>query len=230
MYVVSRNYGCWPVAGLGHYGGRNACWPVGLGEIAPSHWNEKYPNVCKPMDFETLAIFKDLQNQINRLAASRIEGMTKVIVDGDIGPKTVTNVSAGARQFPHTLLPPADCNSVARFAAEWALMFKNLADSRGAPAKVAGKAPPPVVTAPEPTIVTAEPEPGKLPAMRIAGMPLMPLLLIGGLGALLFLTKKKEKKKRAPAKRRAKARRRPARRRPARRRPARRRAARRRRR
>lgn len=55
-----------------------------LGAVDPSHFNcTKYPGICKPSDFATLAIFKNLQAQLNRVAQAL--GFKKVTVDGDIG-------------------------------------------------------------------------------------------------------------------------------------------------
>lgn len=43
--------------------------------------------VCKPMDSDTLAKFKELQNQLNRVA--KVSGWSLIDVDGRLGSKTV---------------------------------------------------------------------------------------------------------------------------------------------
>lgn len=59
-----------------------------LGVVDTSHFNStKYPGVCNPSDSDTLAIFKNLQAQLNRVAQGL--GLTKITVDGSIGPGTV---------------------------------------------------------------------------------------------------------------------------------------------
>ncbi len=79
-------------------------------------WNStKYPGVCKPSNAATLAVFKNLQTQLNR--AAQAKGVAKISVDGDIGPGTIalmakvlgtssslacTTVAAGAAAFAAT--------------------------------------------------------------------------------------------------------------------------------
>lgn len=72
-----------------------------LGVVDTSHFNSTtYPGTCKPSDSDTLAIFKNLQAQLNRVAQGL--GFAKISVDGDIGPGTLgllsqiaTNISSG---------------------------------------------------------------------------------------------------------------------------------------
>lgn len=59
-----------------------------LGSIATSSFNStKYPGVCKPSTTATLAAFKELQQQLNRVAS--VKGLPKIAVDGDVGPGTI---------------------------------------------------------------------------------------------------------------------------------------------
>lgn len=59
-----------------------------LGSISSSTFNStKYPGVCKPSTTATLAAFKALQQQLNRVAS--VKNLPKVAIDGDIGPGTL---------------------------------------------------------------------------------------------------------------------------------------------
>lgn len=61
---------------------------MGMGSISSSSFNStKYPGICKPSTTATLAVFKSMQQQLNRVAS--IKGLPKVAVDGDVGPGTV---------------------------------------------------------------------------------------------------------------------------------------------
>jgi hypothetical protein len=63
-----------------------------LGSVDPSHFNcTKYPGICKPSDSATLAIFKNLQAQLNRVAQGL--GLSKISVDGDIGNDVLSLIS-----------------------------------------------------------------------------------------------------------------------------------------
>lgn len=55
-----------------------------LGAVDASNFNStSYPGICKPSNLATLAIFKNLQAQLNRVAQGL--GLDKITVDGDIG-------------------------------------------------------------------------------------------------------------------------------------------------
>ena len=59
-----------------------------LGNVDSSSFNStKYPGTCKPSNTAALAIFKELQQQLNRVA--QIKNLPKIAVDGDIGPGTI---------------------------------------------------------------------------------------------------------------------------------------------
>lgn len=64
-----------------------------LGDVPTSSFNStSFPGVCKPSDTATLAIFKNLQAQLNRVAQGA--GISKISVDGDIGNDTLMLLSA----------------------------------------------------------------------------------------------------------------------------------------
>lgn len=52
--------------------------------------------VCKPMDFDTLSTYKELQNQINRVLQHK--GKALIAVTGDIGSKTVEGLNTAMGQ------------------------------------------------------------------------------------------------------------------------------------
>lgn len=83
-------------------------------------------NICKPMDFATLRIYKDLQRQANRLAVSH--GHSIINVDGRIGPQTVAAVEryAGGQKYGH-------CDELAAVADEVSKDLRRAADDAGAP-------------------------------------------------------------------------------------------------
>jgi len=104
-------------------------------------YSDKNGPICKPMDFATLKIYKDLQNQINRvLSAKRLK---TIAVTGDIGAETLSGIKdATGSEYP-------SCNYVAVMADSLAKSIKATADGMKAPVKVAS--PPP---AKKPSIIT----------------------------------------------------------------------------
>lgn len=129
---------------------------TGMGEAAgPSHWTS-VNGVCKPGDALTLERFKAMQAQMNRVASAF--SLTKIGVDGDIGPKTLTllsKISAKMSLTNPTELALAntassDCNAVARDAGTIQYLAKAVADARGIGAAVASPAPsrPPSISTP----------------------------------------------------------------------------------
>lgn len=116
----------------------------GLGFVDPSQWNSvKYPGVAKPMSFGSLGIFKDLQNQTNRLI-KHYGGMSLIPVDGDIGPGTLSAVKAVAKKIGY--FPPSAMNNVndlAGVADVVAAAFKAAADNIGVTPSVPGPSAPP---------------------------------------------------------------------------------------
>lgn len=151
--------------------------------------------VCKPRNFFSLNVARELQRQLNRVA--QVKGFPKVGVDGAIGPSTlalftkVQGISNG--QLMGT---PTSCMGVAPDVDILAPQVKSLADSLGAPATVAD----PISLAP-PTILTKS---GKILVPPDAGVTgafaamstvqkLALLGMAGGLGYLLLTAPKKKK-------------------------------------
>lgn len=94
----------------------------------------KYPGVCKPSNERTLAMFKDLQSQLNRVAQAK--GIPKIAVDGDIGPGTIKLMTSAAMIAAGT-----GCSSVASAAVPFTGAARVIADAAGAPATVVSPAP-----------------------------------------------------------------------------------------
>lgn len=49
------------------------------------------PNICSPRFPRTLELFRQVQEEVNRVARAR--GFSRVAVDGDIGPETISGVN-----------------------------------------------------------------------------------------------------------------------------------------
>jgi len=159
-------------------------------------WNStKYPGTCKPSDFATLAKFKALQEQLNRVA--QVKGFTKIAVDGDFGPGTVDLAKKVSQS--NTLTCSALAGSVTTFTAS----FAALATSLSAPAKVAGPAPikPPSIVNAAGNVVIAPPGSGNPIAASlydsVSGLGTVGVVaavgIAGGIGYLLFFKKKRRK-------------------------------------
>ncbi len=104
----------------------------GLGDVASSDFVNRN-GVCKPTNFETLAKFKALQSQLNRVA--QVKGLTKIAVDGDIGPGTLRLLSATG------VTATGDCTAVAIIAEALTAQVQAVANAAGAPEKVSSPAP-----------------------------------------------------------------------------------------
>jgi hypothetical protein len=96
--------------------------------------------VCKPMTTEALSQFKDLQNQLNRVA--QVKGYSKIWVDGRIGKDTLAlynKVQALGLVF---LSRYGTCDelSSATLRGVTIPLARRAADDLGAPATVAGRA------------------------------------------------------------------------------------------
>lgn len=135
--------------------------------------------VCKPMDAGTLAIYKDLQNQINRLAS--VKGKSLIGVDGRIGSGTVKALNAVMGTSY------SSCDEVAALANALVGQVKAVANGSGAPTMVQSPAPP----AP-PSVVSASgaidhPPDWKLKVAGFTGFLKSPLGLAVGLGTLIAL-------------------------------------------
>jgi hypothetical protein len=104
----------------------------GLGDVATSDFVNRN-GICKPTNFETLAKFKGLQNQLNRVA--QVKGLTKIAVDGDIGPGTLRLLAATG------VTATSDCSAVAIIAEPLTVQVQAVANAAGAPEKVSSPAP-----------------------------------------------------------------------------------------
>ncbi len=139
--------------------------------------------IAKPMTNEALAAFKELQNQLNRVA--QVKGWSKTPVDGRIGPLTIAlyNKVAGAKGFT----PARDHNHLAAgawtgAAAKWVSDF---ASSMGAPAYVKPPVwPPSIATKPSASggMPVDPPASGVMDAVFAMGP--IGLIAIGGVGFL----------------------------------------------
>ena len=124
---------------------------LGLGSV--SFNSTSYPGTCKPSDLATLAIFKNLQAQLNRIvyAYNKITGNNAALisVDGDIGPGTMQQVeevqalltadtsmdvypTAGMIKAQST----SSCSDVANNAETLVAAAQAVADTIGAPASI----------------------------------------------------------------------------------------------
>lgn len=82
--------------------------------------------VCKPMDSATLAVYKDLQRELNRILSRSGKGLLGI--DGRIGPATKKAVE-DALQTSF-----ADCDAIAAQADSMVSQVRAKANSLGAPA------------------------------------------------------------------------------------------------
>jgi len=159
-------------------------FPMGADD-APNFNSTKYPGVCKPTNQATLELVYELQRQLNRIA--QMKGLTKIAVDGDIGPGTV-------RLFNQAIGGSASCQTIASQVSTFTAQLNALAVSLNAPAKVSSPAP-----AKPPTYVNAT---TGLEVVAPKGMaaslsdsiglstPMLLLLGIAAIGAGYYLTRK----------------------------------------
>jgi hypothetical protein len=162
---------------------------MGAADAVPSFNTTKYPGVCKPSNEPTLQLVYDLQNQLNRVAQAK--GLTKIGVDGDIGPGTI-------KLFNAVLGTSANCVTIGATIGAFTAQVTAIANELGAPAKVSGPIP-----AKAPTIVTATglevkgpPPAGSslVDSVKNLGMPTLLALGVGLGAAAYFMTKKKGRK------------------------------------
>jgi hypothetical protein len=120
--------------------------PTGLGDLPTSAWSSKQiSGVCIPLDASTLAIFKDLQRQTNRVLSRA--GKALIGVDGRIGPGTKAGISTAlswlatqslvgkalALVFPPSMIKTVACDWVAQHADQIAAKMREAADNLAAP-------------------------------------------------------------------------------------------------
>jgi hypothetical protein len=146
--------------------------------------------ICKPMDTTTLAVYRDLQAQANRVAHAR--GLAKIDVDGRIGPDTVALVESV------TMASYGQCDQVAAIADELAQAIRGTADALGAPASVsAPQTRPPLLPMPDGTV--QDPMTGSAFGGGFGDLGMFGWALLAGAGYLLWQemakTSKKDKKR-----------------------------------
>lgn len=124
--------------------------------------------VCKPMDHETLVVFKDLQSTINVLLKQ--DGKSTIKVDGRPGKETV----AAANVYISPTF--SDCNELSMMASAVVSDLKNLASKRANDAASVGFK----VVKPESDV-------------KKAGMGWWGLLIVAGIVGTAWYVNKKEK-------------------------------------
>lgn len=118
----------------------------------------KAQGIVKPSDLYTLATFRELQTQLNRLAGAK--GSAKVATDGDIGPKTLA-LAKKLGVVPASTTP----TQLAAQADVLGLKARGMADDAAAPPAVA---PAPTAAA---VLVDAIGDAVKVPLSMIPGSP-----------------------------------------------------------
>lgn len=92
-------------------------------------------SLCRPTNFSALAAFKNLQTQLNRVAAAK--GWSNVTVDGDIGPTTMTLFNRAIPVMNQTLgyrhTADWNCYDLAMQATNFGVALKLTADRLGKP-------------------------------------------------------------------------------------------------
>lgn len=150
----------------------------------------KYPGTCKPSDFGTLAKFKALQEQLNRVAEKK--GVAKIAIDGDIGPGTLGLMAKLGLASSGTA-----CTAIAGYVSTFTAQAKALADTLGAPAKVSGPAPIKAPTIVTPAGAEIPVPPGAAFLGQLTNMPTTAKLALAGVGVgivYVLATKKKRRK------------------------------------
>lgn len=112
-----------------------------MGAVSASDF-VKRGSVCKPANSATLAIFKDMQSQLNRVAQA--VGVSKIAVDGDIGNGTLyllSNIaskmnSINAMEVALANEASNNCSTVAARAETIAYFAKAVANARGVSSSV----------------------------------------------------------------------------------------------
>lgn len=161
-----------------------------MGAIDASKFNcTKYPGICKPMDFATLDIVREMQQQLNRIA--KVKGLPLIAVTGDIGPNTL----ALAIRADIGIASTATASGISMIADSIRDGARAKADALGAPASVSAPIPPkaPTIVTPNGTEIKAPPMVGAslLDSVKNLGMPTLAVLAAAMLGAGYYFTRKK---------------------------------------
>lgn len=144
----------------------------------------KIAGVCKPTNTNALSIVQEAQRQLNRVAQAK--GLSKITVDGDVGPKmlALAQKALGAGGVTSSV------SSLALAVDSVIPLAKSLADSAGTPATVSQPKPivqpsyiPPGAPAPIPVPSAG----GFLPPL--GGLSQTQMLIIAGLGGFIIYKK-----------------------------------------
>jgi hypothetical protein len=155
-------------------------------------------NTCKARNFPALAMVKEFQSQLNRVATAK--KLPKVAVDGEVGPATLSLFRAVQAASGGALLGnPATCMGVAPDVDVLGADIKQFADTLGAPVFVT-----PPISLKAPTVVTKSGLHVVAPNSGIAGSlatlsgptRIALLAVAGGVGYMLFTGKPKRKEAR----------------------------------
>jgi len=166
-------------------------FPMG-DDAVPSFNTTKYPGVCKPSNQATLDLVYSLQNQLNRVAHAK--KLTKIAVDGDLGPATVKLLNSALGTSV------ASCSAITGQIAIMAANARMIADSLGVPASVSGPKPssPPVLVLPTGEELAAKPRSESagfsLDALTNMSTPMMIGLAALTVGIGYYLLKSSKKK------------------------------------
>jgi len=179
-----------------------------------------YPGTCKPSDLSTLAIFKNLQAQLNRVAtgynALLGHSVPLVSVDGDIGPGTMqmfeqvqawltadTSSSGYATAAMIMQQDTSSCSAVASNAEALVPALQSVADSLSVPASISqpSSGSSGLVSSSGKTTTVHTPTPANSSIATsltdmVAGLDTTTLLLIAaGAGAFIYFTGRPRKAK-----------------------------------
>jgi hypothetical protein len=139
--------------------------------------------VCKPTNTNALAIVQEAQRQLNRIAQAK--NLTKISVDGDVGPKmlTLAQKALGTGGVTNSVISLAlNIDNVVPLA-------KSLADQAGVPQKISQ---PVQITTPSiipPGASAPVPVPAAGGMFSGLGLSQTQMLILGGLGALIVYKK-----------------------------------------
>ncbi len=124
---------------------------------------KRIPGTCKPRSFAVLSLVQEFQRQLNRVAHQRTPNLSKIEVDGDIGPGTLKLLDQVQRVSNGRVMGTAtSCINVAADVDVLMPQVRDYANSLGAPARV-----PDPVSLKTPTIVAPD---GSLKAAPGAGI------------------------------------------------------------
>lgn len=166
-------------------------YPMGAipGSLGPSDFKSMGPSLCKPTNFGALDAVKEMQRQLNR--AAQAKNISKITIDGDIGPATLRLVAATG---PYMVVDSSSCSSVGTNALAITAQAKSVANAAGVPAQITQPKPPspPSIVAPSGAIVAQPMAASVGDSLKNMSTTTMILLGVGVVGAGYFLTKGKK--------------------------------------